>query len=127
MYNANINPYTGDMYHENPLILVATNFLINKAPLAIPYLIIALDLATGWLLYKMAQRFIREMVSFSKKTCHPLCLVNSSLTLTKSLQPLKVVGHELTAEQILKRKLVRHYIIYLTPIFLHFFHSVSFH
>lgn len=63
MYNANINPYTGDMYHENPLILVATNFLINKMPLAIPYLIISLDLAAGWLLYKMAQRFIREMVS----------------------------------------------------------------
>lgn len=62
MYNANINPYNGDMYHENPLILVATNFLINKTPHAIPYLIILLDLAAGWLLYKMAQRFIREMV-----------------------------------------------------------------
>lgn len=64
MYNANINPYTGDMYHENPLILVATNFLINKTPLVIPYLIIALDLAAGWLLYRMAQRFIRQMVRF---------------------------------------------------------------
>lgn len=62
MYNAKINPYTGDMYHENPLILVATNFLINKTPHAIPYLIILLDLAAGWLLYKMAQRFILEMV-----------------------------------------------------------------
>lgn len=62
MYNANINPYTGDMYHENPLILVATNFLISTMPHVIPYLIILLDLAAGWLLYKMAQRFIREMV-----------------------------------------------------------------
>lgn len=68
MYNANINPYTGDMYHENPLILIATNFLINKIPQAIPFLIILLDLAAGFFLYKMAQRFISEMV------CELICL-----------------------------------------------------
>jgi len=62
MYNANINPYTGDMYHENPLILITTNFLINKVPHAIPFLIILLDLAAGVFLFKMAQRFIGEMV-----------------------------------------------------------------
>ncbi|KAG4074147.1 hypothetical protein HA402_014352 [Bradysia odoriphaga] len=87
MYNANINPYTGDMYHENPLILVATNFLINKTPLVIPYLIIALDLAAGWLLYKMAQRFIHEMYDDERRQLNKFA---------KDSEPLHIKTTDLT-------------------------------
>lgn len=63
LYRSGINPYQGDMYHENPLVLVATNFLIVHCADLVPALFVLLDMLTGVLLYSMAKRFTREMVS----------------------------------------------------------------
>lgn len=62
LYHAGINPYSGDMYHENPLILVASSFLIKHFSSFIPFLFILMDLTTATLLYQMAKRFVKEMV-----------------------------------------------------------------
>lgn len=60
LYRSGINPYQGDMYHENPQLLVATNWLIVYCPRAIPALFVLLDIATAALLYSMAKRFTRD-------------------------------------------------------------------
>lgn len=65
LYNAGINPYSGDMYHENPLILVASNWLLTHCSQLIPLLFISIDLLVAMLLFFMAKRFIKEMVRFS--------------------------------------------------------------
>lgn len=68
LYNAGINPYSGDMYHENPLILVASSWLLNHCSHLIPLLFISIDLLVAMLLYFMAKRFTKEMVCFSLPT-----------------------------------------------------------
>lgn len=65
LYEHNINPYSGDLYHENPLILFASNFLIRNAGPLIPYLFVACDLLCAFLLFKMAKYFTAEMVGVS--------------------------------------------------------------
>lgn len=64
LYNNGINPYTGDNYHENPLILVATNFLINSFEYLIPLIFILLDLLGSLMLHQAATKFVQEMVNF---------------------------------------------------------------
>lgn len=64
LFENNINPYSGDLYHENPLILYASNFLIRNASPFIPYLFVACDLLCAFLLFRMAKHFIAQMVSF---------------------------------------------------------------
>lgn len=54
------------MYHENPLVLVATNFLLTHGAALVPAVFVLMDLLTGVLLYSMAKRFTREMVSEPK-------------------------------------------------------------
>lgn len=63
LYKNNVNPYSGDLYHENPLILYASNFLIQNAGKFIPYLFVACDLFCAFLLYRMAKELIPQMVS----------------------------------------------------------------
>lgn len=63
LYANNINPYTGDLYHENPLILYASNFLIRTASPFIPYLFVGCDLLCAFLLFRMAKDLIAQMVS----------------------------------------------------------------
>lgn len=62
MYENNVNPYSGDLYHENPLILYASNFLIRKAAPFIPYLFVACDLLCAFLLFRMAKDLTAQMV-----------------------------------------------------------------
>ncbi|XP_050100602.1 phosphatidylinositol glycan anchor biosynthesis class U protein [Anopheles aquasalis] len=61
LYGNGINPYDGDVYHKNPLILVSTRWLIATVPNAIPALFILLDVLSGILLILAARVFIREM------------------------------------------------------------------
>ncbi|XP_053675725.1 phosphatidylinositol glycan anchor biosynthesis class U protein [Anopheles nili] len=61
LYKNGVNPYDGDMYHENPLILHASRWLLENAPNAIPSLFILLDVLCGVLLLLAARVFIREM------------------------------------------------------------------
>uniref|UniRef100_A0A182IY49 Uncharacterized protein n=1 Tax=Anopheles atroparvus TaxID=41427 RepID=A0A182IY49_ANOAO len=56
-----INPYDGDVYHTNPLILLPTRWLLENVPGAIPSLFILLDVLSGILLLLAARVFIREM------------------------------------------------------------------
>lgn len=63
LYKNNVNPYSGDLYHENPLILYASNFLIQNAGAYIPYIFVACDLFCAFLLYRMAKELIPQMVS----------------------------------------------------------------
>lgn len=63
MYKNNINPYSGDLYHENPLILYASNFLIQNVGSFVPYLFVACDLFCAFLLFRMAKGLIAQMVS----------------------------------------------------------------
>lgn len=65
LYKNNVNPYSGDLYHENPLILYASNFLIQSAGKFIPYLFVACDLFCAFLLYRMAKELIPQMVSIN--------------------------------------------------------------
>ncbi|XP_055296370.1 phosphatidylinositol glycan anchor biosynthesis class U protein [Sitodiplosis mosellana] len=61
LYENNINPYSGDLYHENPLILYASNFLIRNASPFIPYLFVGCDLLCAFLLFRMAKVLIAQM------------------------------------------------------------------
>lgn len=62
LYASGINPYDGDMYHENPIILVVSNALIRHWPSLIPFVFIAIDLLTAALLHQMSKRYITAMV-----------------------------------------------------------------
>lgn len=62
LYDNNVNPYSGDLYHENPLILYASNFLIRNAGPFIPYLFVGCDLLCAFLLFRMAKELIAQMV-----------------------------------------------------------------
>lgn len=64
LYASGINPYDGDMYHENPIILVLSNALIRKCPSLVPFVFIAIDLMTAILLHQMSKRFVTSMVCF---------------------------------------------------------------
>lgn len=64
MYENNVNPYLGDLYHENPLILYASNLLIRYASPIVPYLFVGCDLLCAFLLYRMAKDFIAQQVRF---------------------------------------------------------------
>lgn len=63
LYNSGINPYIGDMYHENPFVLKVSSLLIAYVPTLIPLLFVGMDLLVGILLYHMAKHFIRQMVN----------------------------------------------------------------
>lgn len=62
LYGNGVDPYEGDVYHENPLVLVGTNFLIEHFSHFIPLLFVILDLITGVLLYLTAKITFQELV-----------------------------------------------------------------
>lgn len=63
LYEKGINPYSGDLYHENPLILYFSNFLLRNVNSFIPYIFIGCDLLCAYLLMRMSQIFIAQTVS----------------------------------------------------------------
>lgn len=65
LYGSGVDPYVGDVYHENPLVLVGTHFLIEHLSQFIPMLFVLLDLLTGVLLYFMSKRTFMELVRCS--------------------------------------------------------------
>lgn len=58
LYDHNISPYNGDMFHENPIILVIFHQLVKLVPYLLPLLFTLCDLFTAWLLYKTAAQFM---------------------------------------------------------------------
>lgn len=77
LYDIGVNPYSGDLYHENPIILYASNFLIHTIGTFLPYLFVGCDLLCAFTLYQMAKALIAEMVN---KT-HQLDHIQSSYSL----------------------------------------------
>lgn len=65
LYDAGINPYTGDVYHENPLVLIASNALIKYVPALIPFLFVLADLLCAALLYQMSKIVTKKMVGLT--------------------------------------------------------------
>lgn len=70
LFDNNINPYSGDMYHENPLVLVASGFLMKHCATLIPVLFVLVDLLTAGLLYHMSKKFIKDLVGISVSIGH---------------------------------------------------------
>lgn len=63
LYDNGIDPYAGDVYHESPIVLYFTSFLLRNAKTLIPYIFIGCDLLCAYLLYRMARIFIALNVS----------------------------------------------------------------
>lgn len=63
LYEHGVDPYIGDVYHENPLILIATHFLIKNLNDFIPILFIIIDLITSVFIYYAAKHFTSKNVS----------------------------------------------------------------
>lgn len=70
LYENGIDPYAGDMYHENPLVLYSSHLLIKHAAPFIPGLFILCDLLCAFLLYRMSKTFIAKMVRFELEHTH---------------------------------------------------------
>ncbi|CRL00804.1 CLUMA_CG014056, isoform A [Clunio marinus] len=51
LYANDVDPYEGDVYHENPFILFTTSFLLKNMSGMIPIIIILLDLLTAIFIY----------------------------------------------------------------------------
>lgn len=63
LYENGIDPYAGDVYHESPLVLFFSSFLLRHVKSFIPYIFIGCDLLSAYLLFRMAQTFIAQTVS----------------------------------------------------------------
>uniref|UniRef100_U5EXN7 Putative major facilitator superfamily permease n=1 Tax=Corethrella appendiculata TaxID=1370023 RepID=U5EXN7_9DIPT len=61
LFTTDVNPYHGDLYHESPIVLFGTSYLLKNCDHFIIYIFILLDLLTGILLYFASKVFIREM------------------------------------------------------------------
>ncbi|XP_022225993.2 phosphatidylinositol glycan anchor biosynthesis class U protein [Drosophila obscura] len=55
-----IDPYSGDLVHESPLVLKALSGLFLNFPQWLPIFYIVLDLLTGALLYNLSVRFVKQ-------------------------------------------------------------------
>lgn len=64
LYENSVDPYEGDVYHENPLTLIASSYLIKNFNQYIPILFIILDLAASLLIYGTAKNVVKKHVSF---------------------------------------------------------------
>lgn len=63
LYNNGIDPYSGDIVHEHPFILLIFTWILTNIPKIIPFLYISFDLLTGLLLHKMTKEFIKQKIS----------------------------------------------------------------
>lgn len=63
IYERGMDPYEGDIYHENPLVLMGTLFLIRHLSTFIPFIFILIDLLTGLLLHFFAKSTVEDLVS----------------------------------------------------------------
>lgn len=65
LYENSIDPYMGDIFHENPVILTASWWLLRNFAGFISFVYILLDVLTGLLIYhstkKITKKNVREM------------------------------------------------------------------
>lgn len=62
LYDNGIDPYAGDIYHESPLFLYLSSFLLRNFNSYIPYFFVGCDLLSAFLLYRMARTFVAQAV-----------------------------------------------------------------
>lgn len=58
-----VDPYSGDLYHNSPLVLWLTSFLIHNIPKWIPLLFVTLDLLAGLFLYCTAKSVMKMLLN----------------------------------------------------------------
>lgn len=64
LYENSVDPYQGDVFHENPLVLVGANFLLKNLPVIyISIIFILLDLLTAVFIYYAAKAITKKNVS----------------------------------------------------------------
>lgn len=63
LYNVGTSPYLGDMFHDNPLWLVAFNWMLQNVPQYITYIFILSDMMTAHLLFLTAQKFVGNLLT----------------------------------------------------------------
>ncbi|KAL1377490.1 hypothetical protein pipiens_016219 [Culex pipiens pipiens] len=61
LYANGTNPYDGDLYHQNPFILVSLWYLMQKAAAYVGMVFIQLEIGTAFMLKAAATVFIREL------------------------------------------------------------------
>jgi phosphatidylinositol glycan class U len=67
LYDNGIDPYHGDVFHENPFLLIGANFLLNNFGQFISLILIALDLLTAVFIFYGSKAISRKNVSCSNK------------------------------------------------------------
>lgn len=67
LYKHGINPYSGDLVHEVPTILLGLSWVLNNCECLLPFLFIALDLLTAFFLYEMTKTALRSQLDQARK------------------------------------------------------------
>jgi len=63
LYKEGIDPYMGTVFHETPVTLVVCDFFITHTSQYISLLFISCDILTSLFLYKIAQLYMKEVMS----------------------------------------------------------------
>ncbi|KAK6620363.1 hypothetical protein RUM44_006764 [Polyplax serrata] len=61
LYNREIDPYSGDLFHESPIILIICRFLLNHLGPVVEAVFVAMDVLVAYLLYKTAAMYISQI------------------------------------------------------------------
>lgn len=61
LYDENIDPYQGDMFHESPLMLITFHTITKTVPVLIPFIFTICDLLTAYFLYATTIKFMKIM------------------------------------------------------------------
>lgn len=66
--NSNIDPYSGDLFHETPVGLLAFAYIHKYlSSWTINILFVITDMFTAWFLYATARHYVQEVVKSLKK------------------------------------------------------------
>lgn len=63
LYDHEVDPYQGDVFHENPLVLIGANFLLKNFAGLMPTLFILLDLLTAVFIFYATKNIAKKNVS----------------------------------------------------------------
>jgi hypothetical protein len=64
LYDNSVDPYYGDVYHENPLVLIGTSFLLKNFAGFTNVIFILLDLLTAVFVYYGTKGITKKNVSW---------------------------------------------------------------
>ncbi|XP_053957619.1 phosphatidylinositol glycan anchor biosynthesis class U protein [Anastrepha ludens] len=84
LYENGIDPYTGDVVHELPVVLVLLVRVFGWFSNFVPLLYILLDLSTAMLLYKLAQKFVQSKLLEQKQQSSEFALGTEELQVQES-------------------------------------------